>query len=44
MKNGAHYPIRVNGQSKVTAEFSKFLIKNMRANLVTPPPKKKINF
>ena len=36
MKNGTHYPIRVNGQSKIKAEFSKFLIKNMRANLLTP--------
>ena len=34
MKNGARYPIRVNGQSKVKAEFSKFLIKNMRAKFI----------
>ena len=31
MKNGARYPIRVNGQSKVTAAFFQYLISNMRA-------------
>ncbi|MBQ9419664.1 MAG: response regulator transcription factor [Synergistaceae bacterium] len=32
MKNGSRYPIRVNGQSKVTAAFSQYLISNMRAD------------
>ena len=31
MKDGTHYPIRVNGQSKVTEAFSQYLISNMRA-------------
>lgn len=31
MKDGKRYPIRVNGQSKVTAAFSQYLISNMRA-------------
>ena len=31
MKDGARYPIRVNGQSKITAAFSQYLISNMRA-------------
>ena len=31
MKNGTHYPIRVNGQAKILAEFSQYLIINMRA-------------
>ena len=31
MKNGTRYPIRVNGQSKVTEAFSQYLISNMRA-------------
>ena len=33
MKNGSRYPIRVNGQSKVTAAFSQYLIANMRARI-----------
>ena len=31
MKDGKRYPIRVNGQSKVTEAFSQYLISNMRA-------------
>ncbi|MBQ9389618.1 MAG: response regulator transcription factor [Synergistaceae bacterium] len=33
MKNGTHYPIRVNGQSKIQAAFHQYLIANMRANV-----------
>ena len=36
MKNGTRYPIRVNGQSKIKAAFSEFLIKNMRAEILPP--------
>lgn len=31
MKDGTRYPIRVNGQSKLTAAFSQYLISSMRA-------------
>lgn len=31
MKNGARYPIRVNGRSKITGAFSQYLISSMRA-------------
>ena len=31
MKNGTRYPIRVNGQSKITESFSQYLISSMRA-------------
>ena len=31
MKDGTRYPIRVNGQSKITAAFSRYLINSMRA-------------
>ena len=31
MKDGTRYPIRVNGQSKITEAFSQYLISNMRA-------------
>ena len=31
MKDGTHYPIRVNGQSKITEAFSQYLISSMRA-------------
>ena len=31
MKDGTRYPIRVNGQSKITAAFSRYLINIMRA-------------
>ena len=34
MKDGARYPIRVKDQPKLKAEFSKFLIKNMRAEII----------
>ncbi|MBR0168113.1 MAG: response regulator transcription factor [Synergistaceae bacterium] len=31
MKDGTRYPIRVHGQSKITAAFSRYLINSMRA-------------
>ena len=31
MKDGTRYPIRVNGQSKVSETFSQYLISRMRA-------------
>lgn len=34
MKDGKRYPIRVNGQSKVTAAFSQYLINNMRSGKI----------
>ena len=33
MKNGARYPIRVMGQSKITAAFSQYLIATMRGQI-----------
>lgn len=36
MKNGARYPIKVTGQSKITSKFSQYLISNMRAENIFP--------
>jgi len=35
MKNGTHYPLRVNGQAKIKAAFHQYLIANMRANAIS---------